>query len=159
MKTKIFEFKKLLRNHFAKQLESVNRARRGEEDDYKGEAEGAGTQYEDVDRLRRSEDGYDETEFEESKEDQLEETNLYSDADKKGAKKDDKEALGHAAPSDHKIPFSGMAESFILPNLNDLLEAFVSDVGEDPKLSDLENQRAPELKEETPQEENIKSKL
>lgn len=79
MRVKVGSFKKLIREQLKQYLESVDRANRGEEDDYKDEPEGRDVQYEaqelddSVDRLRRAKDGYGETEFEES--------NLYTDKD------------------------------------------------------------------------------
>jgi len=95
--TTINELKGLMTEHFLKKMESVDRARRGEEDDYPEENEGTATTYESVgmeeesvDRANRGE----ETDGEYEDEDEgagvtyehlrFFETNLYSDADKSG---------------------------------------------------------------------------
>jgi hypothetical protein len=117
---KLSSLKSMLNKEFTQRLEGVDRVRRGEDTagDYHDENEGAGVSYEeDVDRLRRAADGYGETEFEESVEENLEETNLYSDADKKGAEEEDEEAKSHAQPSGAEDFYAAALGEGKLPSL------------------------------------------
>lgn len=148
------ELAELLSEHFQSKIEGVNRARRSDdaEDDYHDEAEGAGVSYdESVDRARRGEDQagdgephdypeedegagvtyetnlYTDADLEETNlytDDDLEETNLYSDAEKEGDDPTKKKGKGHAAPSGHKSkypgPPHGVGEGRKLPSLKSI---------------------------------------
>jgi hypothetical protein len=94
---KLKEFKNLLKKHFERHIESVNRVRRGEdvEGDYQDELEGPGVRYsttyvaqESVNRARRGDSDEKKGEYEDEYEgagvsyEALNlETNLYTDAD------------------------------------------------------------------------------
>lgn len=111
MRVKLKGLREFIRDSFVGQMESVNRSRRGEEDDYEEENEGPGTTYEDVDRVRRAKDGAGETEFDESCENY---SNTYSDP--MGDKKK-KKGLSHAVPAGE---LDGLGESFSLPSMKNI---------------------------------------
>jgi len=122
MKTKLSTLKEFLGVCFQEYLESVDRANRGEEDDYRDEDDQAGVRYEeDVDRLRRAADGYGETEFEEAVEEdlELENTNCIADESGKGTN-GSQEVAPHTHPEDEDVEVNISVAEVKLPKLSEI---------------------------------------